>query len=447
MYFRNAVRKHGPKAFECVVLEVCPMAGAVPTREEHEVAGSAEQRWIVQLNCQVPFGFNIAAGGLTGPVHELTRRRLSENIRKGREAMGPDRRSEAKRKRDASLGHDRLSEIARKRAVTIGPERLSEIARATNFSLGPERLSEMRRKTKMTMGHERISEAYRKGRAAMSAEERSAIRYKGLKTMGPERVSEAAWKGKAGMGAERLSDVARKRAEALGPERRSEAIRRNAIGWAWTWIAIAFFGCGGSAFDVASQVNDAAPEASAVVAETAVATETAPIEAAAPDASDAGSSPVMSDEASAQPACPAGYVCALVDAGSDAIAPGDLPDPNCPAGVHTTVSGVVYGPTSQPEPNVVVYAPKSAAIPVFVCGDAGLPAFYGSAVTDATGHFVVSDVPPGYNVPIVVQSAQWRQLFRLEAVRKCVDNPQPDMTLYLADDGPGGASCYQASDN
>jgi|HubBroStandDraft_1064217.scaffolds.fasta_scaffold72918_1 hypothetical protein len=230
-------------------------------------------------------------------------------------------------------------------------------------------------------------------------------------------------------------------------------------------LVVLLAGCGGAPFDVADVPQSDAgqtvtpealatsdpptPEASAVVAETAVATETAPIEAAAPDASDAGSPPAMAGDASAPPqyGCPVGYVCALVDAGSDAVAPGDLPDPNCPAGVHTTVSGVVYGPTSQPEPNVVVYAPKSVALPIFVCGDAGLPAFYGSAVTDAAGRFILSDVPPGKNVPIVLQSTQWRKEYALPSVTKCVDNPQPDMTLYLADDGPGGASCYQASDN
>jgi hypothetical protein len=221
---------------------------------------------------------------------------------------------------------------------------------------------------------------------------------------------------------------------------------RDAIGWAWTWIAIAFFGCGGSAFDVAAQVNDAGTEAAAVVAETAVATETAPIEAAAPDASDAGSQPGVTDAASVTPPCPVGYVCALVDAGSDAIATSDLPDPNCPTGVHPTVSGVVYGPTSQPESDVTVYAPKSATLPIFVCGGADYPPFYGSAVTDATGHFVISDVPPGKNVPIVVQTDTRRKQFFLTAVSKCVDNPQPDKTLILPDED-AGAPCYQAGDD
>lgn len=223
---------------------------------------------------------------------------------------------------------------------------------------------------------------------------------------------------------------------------------RHTIGWAWAWIAIAFFGCGGSPFDVAAQapVVDAGSEASVIVSE--VATPAMP-EASVPDVLDAATT-TITNEASAPPAsdCPVGYVCALVDAGSDAVAPGDLPDPNCPAGVHTTVSGVVYDSTlTVPESGVTVFAPKAATLPIFVCGSTEYPALFGSAVTDAAGHFVLDNVPPGTDVPIVVQSAQWRQVFRLAIVRKCVDNPQPDRTLYLSYDMTKGATCYQAGDN
>jgi len=131
-----------------------------------------------------------------------------------------------------------------------------------------------------------------------------------------------------------------------------------------------------------------------------------------------------------------------LDAGSDAIAPGDLPDPNCPAGVHTTVSGLVYDPSFQdPLYNITVFAPKSATLPVLPKGaaclscDALYPPFYGSAVTDATGHFVVSNVPPGKNVPLVVQTGKWRKEFTLANVTKCIDNPQPDKTLRLPKNG------------
>jgi hypothetical protein len=126
------------------------------------------------------------------------------------------------------------------------------------------------------------------------------------------------------------------------------------------------------------------------------------------------------------------------DAGTDAVAPGDLPDPNCPAGVHTTVSGVVYDPSFQdPLFNITVFAPKSATLSALPKGASCLPcndfypAFYGSAVTDATGAFKVSNVPPGTNVPVVVQTGKWRKEFLIPSVTKCVDNPQPDKTFRL----------------
>jgi hypothetical protein len=135
------------------------------------------------------------------------------------------------------------------------------------------------------------------------------------------------------------------------------------------------------------------------------------------------------------------------DAGGDAVAPGDLPDPNCPAGVHTTVSGIVYDPSFQdPLYNITVYAPKSATLPVLPKGvganscscDALYPPLYGSAVTDYTGAFKVSNVPPGTNVPIVVQTGKWRKEFMIPTVTKCVDNPQPDKTFRMPRSGTDG---------
>jgi hypothetical protein len=128
----------------------------------------------------------------------------------------------------------------------------------------------------------------------------------------------------------------------------------------------------------------------------------------------------------------------LEDGGLDAEAPGDLPDPNCPAGIHTTVSGIVYDPSFQdPLYNITVFAPKSASLPALPRGasclscDALYPPFYGSAVTDAAGHFSVQNVPPGTNVPVVVQTGKWRKEFLIPTVTKCIDNVQPDKTLRL----------------
>jgi hypothetical protein len=57
----------------------------------------------------------------------------------------------------------------------------------------------------------------------------------------------------------------------------------------------------------------------------------------------------------------------IVDAGAGDG--GELPDPNCPPGVHTSVSGLVYDPSFQdPLYNITVFAPKSAMLPVLPQG-------------------------------------------------------------------------------
>jgi hypothetical protein len=128
----------------------------------------------------------------------------------------------------------------------------------------------------------------------------------------------------------------------------------------------------------------------------------------------------------------------VADASSDA----EAADPNCAPGIHTTVSGVVYDPGLQdPLFNITVFAPKSLPLNVLPKGascntcDSLFPPFYGSAVTDSHGHFILPNVPPGTNVPVVVQAGKWRKTFMIPNVTECVDNPQPDKTLRLPKNG------------
>ncbi len=116
----------------------------------------------------------------------------------------------------------------------------------------------------------------------------------------------------------------------------------------------------------------------------------------------------------------------------------DSPDPNCPSGVHTTLSGVVYDPALQdPLYNITVYVPQSATLPAFTAGascnicSALYPPIVASTVTDATGTFTLKNVPPGSNVPLVVQTGKWRREYTLPSVTKCIDNKVPDKTLRL----------------
>jgi len=127
---------------------------------------------------------------------------------------------------------------------------------------------------------------------------------------------------------------------------------------------------------------------------------------------------------------------------ADAATDAEPMDPNCPPDVHTTVSGVVYDPGFQdPLFNISVFAPKSLPLNTLLKGascntcESLFPPFYGSASTDSHGHFVLPNVPPGTNVPIVVQTGKWRKTFMIPHVTKCIDNPQPDKTLRLPRNG------------
>ncbi len=107
-------------------------------------------------------------------------------------------------------------------------------------------------------------------------------------------------------------------------------------------------------------------------------------------------------------------------------------------GTPTTISGTVYDPAAEdPLYNVTVFVPNSA-LPKFKHGascdscDTLYPTdIFASAVTDATGHFVLQNAPAGSNVPVVVQVGKWRRLVTIPTVSPCVDNPQPDKTLRL----------------
>ena len=112
--------------------------------------------------------------------------------------------------------------------------------------------------------------------------------------------------------------------------------------------------------------------------------------------------------------------------------------PSCPGGGSTTISGTVYDPSFQdPLYNITVYVPKSPVLPALAPGAscnscaALYPEIVASAVTDATGHFVIQDAPPGPNIPLVVQTGKWRKEYTLANVNLCTDNPQPDKSLRL----------------
>ena len=101
-------------------------------------------------------------------------------------------------------------------------------------------------------------------------------------------------------------------------------------------------------------------------------------------------------------------------------------------GQTTTISGTVYDPAgNNPMYDASVYIPLRAklALPPFTsgatcdtCSGATALDALRTAQTDANGNFVLSDVPAGANIPVVVQMGKWRREIVLSNVTACSDN-------------------------
>jgi hypothetical protein len=109
---------------------------------------------------------------------------------------------------------------------------------------------------------------------------------------------------------------------------------------------------------------------------------------------------------------------------------------SCSGGKTTTVSGTVYDPKGDvPLYNVVVYVPNAplADLPEGASCERCDASLSGdplaTALTDTSGHFVLSNVPVGADIPLVMQVGKWRRQVTLPKVDKCVDNPFADPNL------------------
>jgi len=110
----------------------------------------------------------------------------------------------------------------------------------------------------------------------------------------------------------------------------------------------------------------------------------------------------------------------------------------CSNGGTTTVSGRVYEPAGKvPLYNVTVYVPNAplSSIPDGATCDQCSAVLSGdpvvTALTDASGSFVLENVPVGADIPLVIQVGKWRRQVTLPSVTQCVDNPTMDGSLRL----------------
>jgi hypothetical protein len=107
-------------------------------------------------------------------------------------------------------------------------------------------------------------------------------------------------------------------------------------------------------------------------------------------------------------------------------------------GSETTLTGVVYDPAGRtPLYNVAVYVPNAALDPIkeglscSTCDGTSSGHPIASAITDASGKFVLSNPPVGANIPLVLQVGKWRRQVTIPNVAACTDTvvSDPDHNL------------------
>ncbi len=105
----------------------------------------------------------------------------------------------------------------------------------------------------------------------------------------------------------------------------------------------------------------------------------------------------------------------------------------CPNAEKTTLSGTIYDPGGRnPLYNVIVYVPNADLAPITEgvtcdqCNGTATGSPIASALTDATGHFVLDNAPVGSDIPLVIQIGKWRRQVKIPSVTACQDNPVAD---------------------
>lgn len=106
---------------------------------------------------------------------------------------------------------------------------------------------------------------------------------------------------------------------------------------------------------------------------------------------------------------------------------------SCPGTTTTSISGTVFMPNgTDPLPNTLVYVPNAALLPIpsgvstcEPCSNLVSGAPLVSTVTDSAGHFTLTNMPTGQDIPLVIQNGKWRREFTVPWIPACVDTPIP----------------------
>ncbi len=159
LLFANAIRKHGPDAFDHALLE---------QHESQEDADEAEDFFIQYLGTMAPNGYNLRGGGSHGRPSEEMRQKISA-ARKGRKLSEEHRRnmSAAQKGRKFSAEHRRNISEAHKGQKHSEESRRKISAAAKGRKLSEEsrrKISSARKGQKHSEEHRRNLSAAQKGR-------------------------------------------------------------------------------------------------------------------------------------------------------------------------------------------------------------------------------------------------------------------------------------------
>jgi hypothetical protein len=138
---------------------------------------------------------------------------------------------------------------------------------------------------------------------------------------------------------------------------------------------------------------------------------------------------------SCPPTCSSGVACGAVTANvCETCGNLCLKRVRCSGTATTSISGTVYDPAGyNPLYNVIVSIPNAGLDPISTgavscvsCDGqvSGQP--IATALTDASGHFVLNNVPWGVDFPLVMQLGKWRRQVTISAslvTNQCKDNP------------------------